>query len=339
MIQFQNTCIRSLVFLLAVLWTSLPSWSQVKRNAKEEISITSSFKPSIIKSGKLEFEASLPKRDTTSFSFLYPYQPGSFSSPLASFVVKPLSFSPDINKENNDQFYAKLGFGNLKSPFASIGFAQTRDKNTFTIQADHFSALGKIEDQKLSNSSVLARLKHSLGESQSLEIFSGFSSDAYRLYGYDRSLYVLSPESMQQNFNTIKLGAAYHQRSGENGQLSFDPRIQMDLLSASRLISELNLQTKFPIEYQINNRITGFGAIQHDFVSLTEDESKLNSLHLLQMPVGVRYASEKFRLTGGGNFVFQRKAFAFAPQVDFSYDFDDSNVKFRAEVTNRFEAN
>ena len=135
-----------LCFLLFV--TGGYTSAQDKRGKKEEISITSSFKPSIVKSGKLEFQAEAPPRDTTAYKLTYPTLPIQFSTPMSSFVIKPLSFHASEKQQDNEVVYAKLGFGNLSTPFVSLGYTGRKEREQFSANLDHVSSKGKLDDQQ-----------------------------------------------------------------------------------------------------------------------------------------------------------------------------------------------
>ena len=240
-----------LCFLLIVSGENVVA--QDKRGKKEEISITSSFKPSIVKTGKLEFQAEAPPKDTTAYKLSYPTLPIQFNTPMSSFVIKPLSFHTTEKQQDHEDLYAKLGFGNLSTPFASLGFTSGKAKEQFTANADHISSIGKLEDQQYAHSSLNLGYKNTLAENRIARIYAGYDRQGYRLYGFDHSRNPSLPAAdLRQNFNNFHLGAKYDHLAGENGSMSLMPELRADYLKASREQSAIALSFAFPISYKIN---------------------------------------------------------------------------------------
>ena len=69
-----NIGVRVLVLLLSISAATVNAFGQNDKNQKEVINITSSFKPSIVKSGKIEFSATPLGKDVSTYDFIYPHR-------------------------------------------------------------------------------------------------------------------------------------------------------------------------------------------------------------------------------------------------------------------------
>ena len=138
--------------LLMFLFLIVPSASvfgQVEKSNKEVINITSTFKPSIVKTGKIEFQAEPLKKDTSAYEFVYPTDKVQFLTPMRSFSIRPLSFKQNQSDKDSSNLFAKLGYGNLSTPFISLGFQRDFSMSNLSVTADHISSKGNLPNQEV----------------------------------------------------------------------------------------------------------------------------------------------------------------------------------------------
>ncbi len=315
-------------------------YAQDKRGKKEEISITSSFKPSIVKTGKLEFQAEAPPKDTTAYRLAYPTMPIQFTTPMSSFVIKPLSFFTNEKQQDKDDVYAKLGFGNLSTPFASLGFTSRKAKEQFTANLDHISSKGKLEDQQYAHSSLNLGYKNTLAENRIARVFAGYDRQGYRLYGFDRLLNPSFPVAdLRQNFNNFHLGAKYDHLAGENGSMSLMPEIRADFLTASRAQSEFTLHMAFPVSYTINETLKAGIGVDAQMASLKKGDQASQSAALVQVPVSFEYSPSSFNIKGSIIPVLKSSKIKFIPNLQLDYLLGETGVKLKAAAVNKLDIN
>ncbi len=314
--------------------------AQDKRSKKEEISITSSFKPSIVKTGKLEFQAEAPPKDTTAYKLTYPILPIQFTTPMSSFVIKPLSFHANEKQQDNETVFAKLGFGNLSTPFASLGFTSSKAKEQFTANADHISSIGKLEDQQYAHSSLNLGYKNTIAENRVARVYAGFDRQGYRLYGFDRNIYPsFSAADLRQNFNNFHLGAKYDHLSGENGSMTLMPEFRADFLTASRAQSEFAFKLAFPISYKINEKLNAGIAIDAQLASLKNGSQSNLSAALVQVPLSFEYSPSSFNLNGSIIPVLKSNKIKFVPNLQIDYLMGETGVKLVIGALNKLDIN
>lgn len=327
-----------LCFLLIVSGENVAA--QDKRGKKEEISITSSFKPSIVKTGKLEFQAGAPPKDTTAYRLSYPTIPIQFNTPMSSFLIKPLSFHASEKEQDKEDVYAKLGFGNLSTPFASLGYTARKAKEQFSVNIDHISSKGKLEDQQYAHSSLNLGYKNTIAENRVARVYAGYDRQGYRLYGFDRNINPsFSAADLRQNFNQFHLGASYDHLSGDNGSMNLKPEFRADFLTASREQSEFAFRLAFPIAYKINEKLNAAVAMDAQLVSYTMGSQTNTSAALVQVPLSIEYSPSSFNIKGSIIPALKSNKFVLIPNLQLAYSLAESGVKLKAAIVNNMNIN
>lgn len=327
-----------LCFLLFV--TGGYTSAQDKRGKKEEISITSSFKPSIVKSGKLEFQADAPPKDTTAYRLSYPALPIQFNTPMSSFIIKPLSFNTTEKQQDKEDIYAKLGFGNLSTPFASLGYTGRKTNEQFSANLDHISSKGKLENQQYAHSSLNLGYKNTLAENRVARVYAGYDRQGYRLYGFD---HVLNPSlpfaDLRQDFNNFHLGAQYDHLAGDNGSMVIKPELRADFLTASRKQSEFAFRLAFPISYSINEKLKAAIALDVELASLKKETKENQSAALVQVPISFEYNPSSFNVKGSIIPALKSNKFTLVPNLQLDYSMAETGVKLKVGVVNKLNIN
>ena len=195
----------SLGLLISFLSASTLLMAQNKRNKLDEINITSSFKPSIVKTSKLEFFPEVPQKDTNAFKFVYPTINTTFKTPLSSFSIKPLAYNAKEIIQEKDNFYIKLGGGNLRTPFASAAYNSNIGNNVVSLNFDHISSKGSIYNQQYANTKFEGQVKTTLADNQYLKFNLGYEGDDFRNFGYDTSKFLFQEDDLKQRFNKFNL--------------------------------------------------------------------------------------------------------------------------------------
>jgi len=312
--------------------------AQANRKNNEQINITSSFKPSIVKTGKIEFEAKVPDKDTTRFSFKYPFETFVFSSTVSPFSIKPLSISHDENQDLAGA-YIKLGYGSLSSPFSSVAWTSRKDNLFYSANFDHFSAIGSLPDQKISNTSLSASLKNRINENQTYLIDVGFEQQAFRLYGFDHRFFSFSSNDLKQIFNTIHLGTTYRQVSGSEGQTTISPHFEIDYLFASRKTTELSLFLSVPATLSLSHNL--FLKTQLDISSTFLNDSTKGARNntLVLLPVNVEGKTGKLQWMVGFTPLLGEKSISFLPNLNLLYDLNNKGLRLKAGIRNDVKLN
>src|ERR1700738_3831866 len=132
--------------LLFLVFTSAEAQDTTKRKT---INITSTFKPALKNTAKLNFNADAPLIDTTHPDLKY-----NLPTQFLSLVYQPAGLNPvalpaDSLKTWNNDNYIKVGAGNIHLPYvqAALSFGD-RKHAFFNVYAEGYSSKGKLPFQE-----------------------------------------------------------------------------------------------------------------------------------------------------------------------------------------------
>lgn len=331
---------KHIFFVFFLLLLQYITVAQNKKGKVEEINITSSFKPSIVKTGKLEFFPEIPVKDTHAYKFDYTFDAVNFKTPLSSFSLKPLAYQVPQAPVDINKAYIKLGGGNLNTPFVSAAYQTRFDENVVSFGVDHISSKGNLPNQQYANSKIASRFTHQVADNQSFTFNLGYQGDAYRNYGYDTAKFNFTEDELKQKFNLFSFGAGYDLVAGKNADLFIKPTLKFDYLTTRRDANEMNLQLAVPVNYVVGEDIKLSAAINLDYVQLKEDPLIKSSMVLLQMPLKIDYVIDGLFVSGGIIPVVKNNKIVFTPDAKLVYTFKEgSAVRLLGGISNTFNVN
>jgi hypothetical protein len=325
--------------MLLLLIASSKTSAQIDRNKKEEISITAAFKPSIVRTGKIEFRAEPPAKDNSGYQFKYAVTPFLFKTDIGPMEVKPLAYKAEEDDRSGTGLYAKVGYGNMQNPFAALSYTTNSKNDQFAVHFDHVSAKGKLPDQQYANSSILVKYRKLMNEHQVADFFAGYDYDMYRLYGFDHNNLSLPAPDIQQNYHHVFAGTSYEHIAGSDGQAIFTPSLRFDYLVSNKAVSENAITFKMPLSYRISSLIKLHAAFDVRAAQLTKSGKKTEATPLVQLPLVVEYSTEKVTVKGGIVPALKNKKLAVLPDLLLAYTFPESGLRVKAGISNLLNIN
>ncbi|HEY0434250.1 MAG TPA: hypothetical protein VGC95_10285, partial [Chitinophagaceae bacterium] len=182
---FSKARINSLLLLSALLLMNATVNAQDTSNRKRTVEVTSTFKPVLHQTAKINMNATPPAEDTSKphlqynlpdENLLFDYQPGN---------LKPLAMNIDSGGRWDNNSYIKAGFGSQRTPFIQTGISFGDGKTAgLNIYAKHVASNGKKDFQDFSHTDL--SLTGFLQTSKNLEwdALVGLKSDQTYKYGY-----------------------------------------------------------------------------------------------------------------------------------------------------------
>lgn len=243
------------IFRTAILITGLAFFTcssllaQKDTSRKRMVDVTSTFKPVLKESAKINFNASPAANDTSkprltydipNQNLLFAYQPGS---------LKPLALDIDSGGYWDISSYIKAGFGSLKTPYVqagiSFGDGETAGLN---IYAKHISSDGKREYQDFRNTDVGLKGFLNAGNNMQWNARLGMRQDRYNKYGFQPSSLVFPKDSVGQEFQTWSGGLGVHNLEATRFGISYSPEILIHVFNDDRENSESNTVLSLPLQ-------------------------------------------------------------------------------------------
>lgn len=335
-----RTLLINLSLLICFLSAFTLSMAQNKRNKLDEINITSSFKPSIVKTCKLEFFPEVPQKDTNAFKFVYPAINTLFKTPLSSFSIKPLAYVTKEIIQEKDKFYIKWGGGNLRTPFASASYNSKLGNNMVSLNFDHISSKGAIYNQQYANTKIEGQVKTRLADNQSIQYNVGYEGDNFRNFGYDTSKFFFQEDELKQRFNRFKLAVSYDLVSGVDASLFLKPSMQVGYLTSRRGAKETEVQLAIPVTYILDEALRLNASIDLNYLSLSNEKQATASAFLLQLPLKMDYTIKGLLASGGIVSVLKNKKISFLPEANLIYNFrEGTGARLLAGISNTVNVN
>lgn len=230
---------------------------------KREVSVTSTFKPTLREAAKINFNATPPNADTMrprlayelpNQNLLFAYQPGT---------LKPLALAVDSGGFWDNWNYAKVGYGTLKTPYFETGLSLGDGKNAgLNIYGKHISSKGKIKYQDYANTNL--ELNGFAKVASNLEVNGRVSGkqDRYNQYGYEPKNLLLPEDSVKVEFQTFtgRIGLRNIDR-GSFG-LSYAPEVKFDVFEDRRNNRETAAYFNLPLRKTIGGKFEADVALE-----------------------------------------------------------------------------
>lgn len=216
--------------------------------APKEVTITSSFKPSLRNAAKVNFTAATPIIDTNKLPLTYNIPSSNLFFSYQPVAIKPVALYVDTTVEWNNDAYVKLGFGNFSSPYAEAAIAFGDGKQTmFSLHGKHTSSKGKLAFQDFSKTGIdfLGNIT-TKGNNEIAAKAYWDNSTQYR-YGYQPSTLIFTKDDLRQAFNTVGIELGLQNKEPNSFGITYHPQIKASAFSDNRDGNEVSLLAKLPI--------------------------------------------------------------------------------------------
>lgn len=326
--------IQRYTFLAIALLASAITQAQKDTTGKGAIEITSSFKPVLKESAKINFSAAPPPADTTrpvlkysipNQNLLFALQPGS---------LKPLALGVDTNGAFNNSSYVKAGFGSLRTPFFQTGISFGDGKTAgLNIYAKHVGSDGKREFQKFSNTN--AKLSGYFRSGNNLQWDASLGMQQFRTYkyGYLPETLNFPNDSLKQQFSTIAGTVGFHNIKKTDFGLSYSPQVKIDIFNDNLKNSESNTVVNLPLQKSIGTDLTINLGLTFDLTRLSpKDKSAFNNTMYYISP-SVLYKTAAFDVQAGIRPSWDNKTFKMFPNILANIVTSDKRFTFQAGWT------
>lgn len=239
-------------FLLTQLFLGVTLMALSQDTSKRRtIEVTSTFKPELRESSKLNFQASPINEDTTPPRLMYNIPAEQLLFKYRPVELKPVSLEPDSMADWGYSNFIKVGFGNVHQPYLKAGFSFGDGENTFVnIFADHYTSKGDLNFQKNSLTKAGGTLTYKTPKNLEWNAGLGFSSDDYYLYGFRPDTLNYTKDQLKQRFQTIEGRVSLRNIVPTDFGLSYNPSARISLFRDNHKpdASEANSVINLPVQ-------------------------------------------------------------------------------------------
>jgi hypothetical protein len=291
--------LNKIVFLLPLcfLFSELRAQDTTHR---QTIQITSSYKPSLRNTVKINLYATPITPDTTRPRLAYNIPPQNLFFPYQPVSLKPLSLQTDTSLQLGGRNELKLGFGNLSTPYIKGGFSFGDGKhNLANIYGDYISSRGKIENQDFSEINVKGTGSLFSAKNETYAAVA-FSQDEHYLYGYDHAAYNFLKPDIRRSYQDLSATVGIRNIINNEIGVNYDPHLEVHEFSRENKANETNLILNLPVEKRFSDavsvKVTALGNFDR-YQLKNADSSIVNNL--FQLAPEVVYYSDRFTFHGG----------------------------------------
>lgn len=314
--------------------------AQGDKSSKAEINITSSFKPSIIKSSKIEFRPDAIARDTTRYAFSYEPVKLSFNTPMSGFTIKPLAYNAPVKEVEGDQLITHLGYGNLKSPFGSISYASGKANQFLHVNADYLSMKGKLPGQQHAIGTLGASFKKRISENYQFKIGSSIEDFNYRTFGFDKQFVNIRDEDLKQRFTNFNLNVSLHNIAGEEGKMKVNPVASFDYLTTNQNYHTVSASIGMHADFKWKKDFLFKSSPMISWMHVNAvQRSFVEDVFLLQWPIGASMIFQKWNLEVKALPVYFNRNVKVMPNVFVKYNLDEGKWTPKGGFLSAYEIN
>lgn len=313
-LMIKNSLNKTIFILpLCFLFTALHAQDTTRR---QTIQITSSYKPSLRNTVKINLYASPISPDTTRPRLAYNIPPENLFFAYQAVSLKPLSLQADTSLKLGDRNQLKVGYGNLSTPYVSGAFSFGDGKHALgNIYGNYISSRGQIKNQDFSEWNVKGT-----GSifSDKNETYAGveFAQHEYYQYGYDHSLHDFSKDSIRRSYQDFSAHVGFRNIAKNNVGINYDPHLEVHEFSRENKATETTLIVDIPAEKRFSDAVSFKIAAHGNFDKYQLKASSLTvTNNLFELVPEFVYYSDMFTFHGGITPSWNNNTLAVLPNI------------------------
>lgn len=292
-------CIRIVALPVSLILIALHAAAQ-DTSHRQTIEITSSYKPSLRNSVKINLYATPLSPDTSrprlayfipAQNLFYSYQPPA---------LKPLALQTDTSLQLGNRHQLKAGFGNYTTPYISGAFSFGDGKhNLANVYGDYISSRGKIANQDFSEIN-LKGTGSLFSEKHETYAGIGFSQHEYYQYGYNHDTIGFDKGIVRRSYQDLVASVGIRNIVPTGSGFNYDPHLEVHEFSRESHANETSLILNLPAEKKFSDAVSLKLTATGNFVKYNLKDSSLTlTNNLFQLAPEAVYYSDRFVFHGG----------------------------------------
>lgn len=296
----------------------------------KKVRITSSFKPVLKEAAKVNFNAAPPTTDTTRPRLQYNIPNQGLNLAFQPGTLRPLALQADTGSQWTNESYVKVGFGNLKTPFAQVGLSVgDGEKAGINLYGRHTSSKGKIQFQDYSTTNF--ELNSFLKSSNNIEWnarLGGFQEN-YNKYGFDKSL-TFPEDSIKVKLQTWRGRISFHNINRTDLGLSYAPELRVDVFNDGLSNSESNTYLNIPVQKTLGQTFAVDLALTASLSRYKPEKAEAISNNFFAISPSLLYRTANINLQAGVRPAWSKGESRLFPNITAEIATSDQRFSFQA---------
>lgn len=279
------------------------------------VTVTSSYKPVLKSSAKINFSAATPLPDSTLPTLQYnvPSQNLFFSYQPAA--LKPLAADIDTGINWQNRNYLKAGFGNYTTPYLQAGLSFGDGANSVVnVNGKYTSSKGGLPFQQFSrfNGDATGIFTNGINEVTG-KVF--FDANTQYEYGFIPSTLKFTKDDLRRSYNSFGAKIGLRNNTVNDIGISYNPSLYVSGFTDNRNAREANLIFDAPVAKTFGENFMFKFGVTADLTGYKGDTvDKINN-NLVYLSPALQYASNNFTLSGGFIPSWDNKDFHMLPNI------------------------
>ena len=294
----------------------------------KSVDIVSAYRPQVATSSKFQFLPNLPVADSNRITLSYATSSGIFIPPFQISPLRPLALPFKSDSPISDKLYAKIGYGNLKSPFAQLYFSKGLGaRKGLSASATYQSATGKLPLQKFAQSEIaLNGFRKSLSKNLSVDVGIRYNLDQVNRYGFRTPIVLPISKDDSQSYSAVTFQTGVKTINPTSYGITVGSDLEVGFFSDQLGYSEKLVKLTVPFNKNLNHswRVSALVDATLINVGIKNGASLVNNVAATQLLVS--HWNKKFVIQAGLLPVWDQSGFAVLPLLNGTFRLDSTRL-------------
>jgi hypothetical protein len=314
--------------------------AQKDTSRRQTIEITSSYKPVLRNTVKINLYASPLTADTSRRRLSYNIPPQNLFFSYQPVSLKPLALDADTSLQLGERNQLKVGFGSFTTPYVSGAFSfGDGKKNLLNVYGNYISSRGNIDNQDFSEINIKGAGSIFTPKNE-IYATAAFAQHEYYQYGYDHNLDSFKKRDIRRSYQDLSAGIGFRNIALNDLNFIYNPHLELHTFSRENKASETTLLLNLPAEKKFSEsvslKVTATG--NFDKYQLKNSSSHLTN-NLFQLAPEFVYYSDRFTFHGGATPSWNNNVVTILPNVYAEAQLQQKALMIQAGWVGRYIAN
>ncbi len=296
----QNNIYKFFAVALIFFITNGNAYAQNDTSRRQTIEITSSYKPELRNTVKINLYASPITADTSRPRLAYNIPPQNLFFTYQPISLKPLALDIDTALQLGDRNQLKVGIGSFTTPYVAGAFSfGDGKKNLLNVYGNYISSRGKIDNQDFSEISVKGDGSIFTAKNE-IYANAGFAQHEYYQYGYNHSKYSFAKADIRRSYQDLSAGIGLRNTAVNDLNFIYDPHLELHAFSRENKATETTLILNLPAEKKFSESVSIKINATGNFDKYEQKQTGLQvTNNLFELAPEFVFYSDRFTFHGG----------------------------------------